>query len=208
MTGGQDRAAAVRRIALAAAVRSEYVREAIASTATPSLKGGALEPVPRFLPSSVPAALRPGGLIPNPLVSVAGDPPTRLDTILAGRTAVLTARRPGPGLVEFCRHHGLVLVRISAPGTHVPGEPRTQDDAGWTEARLADDMPPAAMRALTADPGLTVIVRPDRYVAAAEPQHRLPRLPWDVPATAGTASPAAACPPAHPDPASPLPAAS
>ena len=208
MTGGQDRAAAVRRIALAAAVRSEHVREAIASTATPSLKAGALRPVPRYLPSGIPAALRPGGLIPNPLVSVGDDPPARLDTILAGRAAVLTARRPGPGLVEFCRHHGLVLVRISAPGTHAPGEPRTQEDAGWTEVRLADDVPPAAMRALTADPALTVIVRPDGYVAAAEPRRRPPRLPWHVPATAGTASLAAAPPPAHCDPAGPLQAAS
>ena len=41
MTGGQDRAAAVRRIALAAAVRSERIRDAIASTATPRLTAGA-----------------------------------------------------------------------------------------------------------------------------------------------------------------------
>jgi hypothetical protein len=180
----------------------------MASTATPRLKAGALQPVPRFLPSGIPAALRPGGLIPNPLVSAGDDPPARLDTILAGRAAVLTARRPGPGLVEFCRHHGLVLVRISAPGTRTPGGPGTQEDAGWTEVRLADDAPPAGMRALTANPALTIIVRPDRVVAAAEPRHRLPRLPWDVPATAGTASPAAAPPPAQPDPAGPLPAAS
>ena len=43
MTGGQDRAAAVRRVALAAAVRVAPVREAIASTATPRLKAGALQ---------------------------------------------------------------------------------------------------------------------------------------------------------------------
>jgi 3-(3-hydroxy-phenyl)propionate hydroxylase len=207
MTGGQDQAAAARRIALAAAVRSRHVRGAMASTATPRLKAGALQPVPCFQPSLIPAALRPGGLIPNSLVSVGDEPPARLDTILAGRTAVLTARRPGPGLVEFCRHHGLVLVRISAPGTRAPGGPGTQD-AEWTEARLADDAPPAGMRALTANTALTIIVRPDRVVAAAEPRHRLPRLPWDVPATTGTASPAAAPPPAQPDPAGPLPAAS
>ena len=43
MTGGQDRAAAVRRIALAAAVRSDRIRQAMASTATPRLKTGALQ---------------------------------------------------------------------------------------------------------------------------------------------------------------------
>ena len=206
MTGGQDRAAAVRRIALAAAVRSEHVRQAIASTATPPLKAGALRAVPLFQ-TDIPAALRPGGLIPNPLVSAGDDPPVRLDTILAGRTAVLTARRPGPGLVEFCRHYGLVLVRISAPGTSTPGEPGTPEDAGWIEVRLAGDAPPAGMRGLTANPALTVIVRPDRVVAAAERRYRLPRLPWCIPATAGTASPAAAPPPAQCDPAGPLPAA-
>ena len=49
MTGGQDRAAAVRRIALAAAVRSERVCQAMGSTATPRLKTGALQHPPRRL---------------------------------------------------------------------------------------------------------------------------------------------------------------
>ena len=100
MTGGQDRAAAVRRIALAAAVRSERVCQAMGSTATPRLKAGALQRPPRrLILSGIPAALRTGGLIPNPLVSAGDGPPVRLDAILAGRTAVLTARRPdaGPG---------------------------------------------------------------------------------------------------------------
>src|SRR5580704_12984673 len=86
MTGGQDRAAAIRRIALAAAVRSNRIRQAMASTATPRLKAGALQHAPRHPhPAGIPAALRPGGLIPNPLVSTGDGPPVRLDTILAGR---------------------------------------------------------------------------------------------------------------------------
>ena len=44
MTGGQDQAAAVRRVALAAAVRVAPVRDALAATATPRLKAGALQP--------------------------------------------------------------------------------------------------------------------------------------------------------------------
>ena len=59
MTGGQDRAAAVRRIALAAAVRSKHVRQAMASTATPRLKAGALQPVQRFQPSTFPPRCGP-----------------------------------------------------------------------------------------------------------------------------------------------------
>ena len=206
MTGGQDRAAAAR-IALAAAVRSEHVREAMASTATPRLKAGALQPVPRFLPSGIPAALRAGGLIPNPLVSADDGPPVRLDTILAGRTAMLTARRPRTALAGFCRRHGLALVRISTPGTHTHSGPGTQEDGGWIDVRLADDAPPAGMRALTANPALTVIVRPDRVIAAAGIRCRLPRLPWYVPVTAARGHAAATHPPADADPADPLSAA-
>ena len=56
MTGGQDRATAIRRIALAAAVRSTLVCEAMGSTATLRLKTGALQRVPRR--SSGPARPR------------------------------------------------------------------------------------------------------------------------------------------------------
>ena len=131
MTGGQDRAAAVRRVALAAAVRSEHVRQAMASTATPRLKAGALHPASRLLPFGIPAALRPGGLIPNPLVSAGDGPQARLDTVLAGRAAVLTARRPGPALAGFCRRHGLVLIRItSAPANGDRSRPERKRTAG------------------------------------------------------------------------------
>jgi 3-(3-hydroxy-phenyl)propionate hydroxylase len=206
MTGGQDRAAAVRRIALAAAVRSERVCQAMGSTATPRLKTGALQPSPRrFLPSGIPPALRAGGLIPNPLVSVGDGAPVRLDAILAGRPAVLTARRPDAGLADFCRRHGLVLVRISrTSGTGTPPGPGAQQDAGWIDVRLLGDAAPVGLRALAADPALTVLVRPDRVVAAAGTRSRPPRLPWHIPAAAGPERPATAPPAAHPESASPV----
>jgi 3-(3-hydroxy-phenyl)propionate hydroxylase len=209
MTGGQDRAAAVRRIALAAAVRSERVCQAMGSTATPRLKAGALQHARRRpFGSGIPAALRTGGLIANPLVSTGDGPPVRLDAILAGRTAVLTARRPDARLVNFCCRYGLALVRIgSKSGPDTPAGPGAKEDADWIEVRLASDTPPAAIRTLIADPSLTVIVRPDRAVAAVEPRYRLPRVPWHIPASAVRGNPATARPPAQPDPADPLPAA-
>jgi 3-(3-hydroxy-phenyl)propionate hydroxylase len=202
MTGGQDRAAAVRRIALAAAVRSDRICQAMGSTATPRLKAGALQPSPRrFLPSGVPPALRVGGLIPNPLVSAGDGTPVRLDAVLAGRPAVLTARRPDAGLAGFCRRHGLVLARISTPGTEPPG---TQQDAGWIDVRLACDAAPAGLRALVADPALTVLIRPDRVVAAVGTRSRQPCLPWNIPAATGPERPATAPPAAHLEPAPPV----
>ncbi len=210
MTGGQDRAAAVRRIALAAAVRSDSICQAMGSTATPRLKAGALQRPPRrMILSGIPSALRIGGLIPNPLVSTGGGPPVRLDTILAGRPAVLTARRPDPALTDFCRRHGLVLVRISS--THAAGttgRPGADPGAGWIDVHLASDGRPAGLPALAvlgSNPALTVLVRPDRVIAAVAPRCRLPRLPWPTPATAGRGSPVTAHPPAHPDHARPFP---
>ena len=167
-----------------------------------------MQPVPRFRPSGIPAALRPGGLIPNPLVSAGDGTPVRLDAILAGRTAVLTARRPDPALTGFCRRHGLALVRInSTPGTQTPGGPGTQQDTGWTDVRLADGTPPAGMGALAAHPALTVIVRPDRAIAAARTRYRLPRMPWPIPATAAREHTAATQPSANAGTADPLPTA-
>ena len=118
---------------------------------------------------------------------------------------MLTARRPDAALAGFCRRHGLVLVRISSTsGTGAPAGPGAQPDAGWIDVRLAGDAAPAGLRALAADPALTVLVRPDRVVAAVGTRSRLPRLPWNIPAAAGPERPATAPQAAHPESAVPV----
>jgi hypothetical protein len=153
------------------------------STATPRLKTGALQHAPRRLfGSGIPAALRIGGLIANPLVTADDSTPVRLDTVLAGRTAVLTARRPDAALADYCRRHGLVLLRINSEADRPAADP----DAGWIDIRpvgdeRAADLP--ALAVLGSNRALTVTVRPDRVIAAAEPR--------------GPASPAALAHPGH-----------
>jgi 3-(3-hydroxy-phenyl)propionate hydroxylase len=197
MTGGQDRAAAVRRIALAAAVRSDRVCELIASTATPRLKTGALQQRPPLLRPRTPATVRPGGLIANPLVSIrAGMPmgdgasagegaPVRLDAVLGGRTAVLTTGQPSAELVDLCRRHRLLLVKISDTAGSAPrATAGARAAGGWAEVCLDDGSGGACFQALTRGRELTIIVRPDRVIAAVATRGRLPRLPWSVPAAA------------------------
>jgi 3-(3-hydroxy-phenyl)propionate hydroxylase len=209
MTGGQDRAAAVRRVALAAAVRSARLRDAMASTATPRLKTGALQHTSRrSLLAGVPAALRPGGLIPNPLVTTGDGAAVRLDDILAGQAAVLTGRRSDAGLAGFCHRHGLALVQVgeTTPSTTNPRQPGVGADTDRISIGLAADRRTAGLQALAANPALMVIVRPDRVIAAVERRHRLPRVPWLIPDPALRTRPAPAHPPAQTDPAGPFPA--
>jgi hypothetical protein len=110
--------------------------------------------------------LRVGALIPNPMLCLADGKQVRLDDVLDGAPALLAGRRPEPELLDLCREHGITPVRITA-------QPDTSTDTAWVEARLA--------RALADDPSLTVLVRPDRVIAAVANRCQPPRLPWTVP---------------------------
>jgi 3-(3-hydroxy-phenyl)propionate hydroxylase len=185
MTGGQDRAAAVRRVALAAAVRVAPVRGALAATATPRLKTGALRrPGRGRMPIRPGPRVRPGSLIPNPLVRAPAATPVRLDAILAGRTTVLTARQPEAALTDLCDRYGIQLLRVRPENT--PDEPARRGSPPasrpdhWIEVRLAGGEPSGPMRALIARPGLAILVRPDRVIAAAASGRRLPVVPWPI----------------------------
>jgi 3-(3-hydroxy-phenyl)propionate hydroxylase len=177
MTGGQDGAAAVRRLLLAAAVRSTRVRDAVASTATPPLRTGALHHAPAL--SRPPRTLRVGALIPNPMLRLANGKQLRLDDVLDGAPVMLTGRRPEPDLLALCHEHGITPVRITAEPARC-AEPTTSADTAWVEARLAPDRT-SRLQALADDPSLTVLVRPDRVIAAVANRCQPPRLPWNVP---------------------------
>jgi 3-(3-hydroxy-phenyl)propionate hydroxylase len=184
MTGGQDRPAAVRRAALAVAVRSPRIRETIASTATPRLKTGALQHAPRL--QGARTSLRIGSLIPNPLVHADDIGPVRLDDVLQGRTAVLTGHEPAPDMAGLCGRHNLLLIRIRpAPQAGNSGQ-ATDTRAGpagdWIDVRPGPGGQAAGLHALTRHPQLSIIVRPDRIIASAATRSRLPRLPWSTPA--------------------------
>jgi 3-(3-hydroxy-phenyl)propionate hydroxylase len=164
MTGGQDRAAAVRKLLLSQAVRSGRIRDLVGSTVTPPLRDGALRKT--SILHRPPRSLRVGALIPNPRVWFPSGKQVRLDDVLQGTTAVLAARRPEPDLLALCHRHGITAVRITT-------DPSTEPGAGWVTAQLT-----GGLRALVHDPGLTVLVRPDRVIAAVTTRCRPPRLPW------------------------------
>jgi len=205
MTGGQDRAAAVRRVALAAAVRIPPVRDALAATATPRLKVGALQRGTWRMPGRPGSRVRPGSLIPNPLVLVPGAAPVRLDTLLAGRITMLITREPEAALADLCDRYGIQLLRVraaTAPDDPArPGSPAARQPGRaprrWIEVRLVGGEPTGPMQAMLARPALSVLVRPDRVIAATADGHRLPAVPWPIrPHT--TAQPKAIAPGSQP----------
>jgi hypothetical protein len=120
----------------------------------------------------------------NPLVKVTG-------------LASLEVVWPGPAGYRGKALYTRFWKISSTPGTGAPGRSGADPDAGWTDVHLAADPRPACLQALAANPALTVIVRPDRVIAAVEPQCRLPRLPWPTPAAVTRTYPALAHPPAH-----------
>ncbi|WP_426514940.1 hypothetical protein ACPPVO_43305 [Dactylosporangium sp. McL0621] len=172
MTGGQDRAAAIRKLALGAVMRSTRVQELVGSTVTPRLRTGALQRTSAL--SRVPGRLRPGGLIPNPTCAM-GSSQARLDDALGGQTAVVTGRCPEPHLLDACRAQGILPIRVVGDAS---ADAATPTDTGWLTVHL--NGPGGGLRALVDDPTLTVVVRPDRVIAAVTTRSEVLRLPWTV----------------------------
>lgn len=189
MTGGQDRAALLRRVAVAVVFRSARARELVGNPTSPRLRTGALQPVPRLAgvprgPARAPQGLAVGGLIANPVVQLPDGAQVRLDDVLGARTAVLTGRDPEPALVELCREQGVLLVQLRPATARAAGSAPAGGSGGAAGGepvvvRLSAARP-QELDALVADPGLAVLVRPDRVVAAVATEGALPRVPWAV----------------------------
>jgi 3-(3-hydroxy-phenyl)propionate hydroxylase len=117
----------------------------------------------------------------------------RLDAVLAGQAAVLTAREPDQPLADLCERYGLALLRIRpgcVPDSCVPdnspvpvreaAEGDIVDPAPWTDVWLPARDPAGPVRALLADPGLSVLIRPDRVIAAVAAGCRPLAVPWPI----------------------------
>jgi hypothetical protein len=101
------------------------------------------------------------------VLCLAGGKQVRLDDVLDGTPAMLTAARPEPGLVDACRRNGISLVRVAG----VQPQPA---HAGCIDAPGRS----TGLQALVGDPSLMVLVRPDRVIAAIGTRSQPPRLPW------------------------------
>jgi len=143
LTGGQDRAAIIRRIALAGLCRVPGFSTAVVDSASPRLTGSALL-ARRRLSRRDPA----GRLCPQPTIT-AGPDQGRLDDLLGGGWALLT---DGPADAPAGVRH----IDISA-----------LDPAGAAQLR----------QWLRKHRTHTVLVRPDRIIAATGPRALITRIP-------------------------------
>ena len=165
MSGGQDRAAQVRRVAVALAVKSPHVRRAIAKPVTPALNRGALD---RSRVADRP--FRVGSLIPNPIVQTRQGDRLRLDAVLNDDTVLLTSDPVDPDVVHRCRRAAIPVMRLRRVT-----DAATADPSGAAELLIEGDA--GVFRHLLDRPGRAILVRPDRVIAATS-RHGIPRPPW------------------------------
>ena len=160
MTGGQDKAAHVRRIALAVATRIPGTTDKVLDAAPPRFPDG--------------VAVRrtgrrdriTGGPAPQPYVHAAGQR-QRLDDVTGNGHTVLVVGEPHPILVADARRAGATVVRLVSPGPTPSTEPASYQVAIDEDGHLLEWF----RRGRTA----AVLVRPDHVVQAREPQ-RMPGL--------------------------------
>ncbi|MFI9273139.1 bifunctional 3-(3-hydroxy-phenyl)propionate/3-hydroxycinnamic acid hydroxylase [Kitasatospora sp. NPDC052896] len=161
MTGGQDRAAAVRRSVLGAACRIPGLTAAVGRDLSPPLKPG---PLVRRAP--LPGRRLAGTLCPQPWVVTADGRRTRLDDLLGDAFTLLTAVPPSPSLRAAADAVGARVIRIGGRATG-PDETAVRDDGtlgAWLRRGRAD----------------AVLLRPDRVVLDSVPAGRRERAGLDT----------------------------
>ncbi|MEU3856463.1 bifunctional 3-(3-hydroxy-phenyl)propionate/3-hydroxycinnamic acid hydroxylase [Streptomyces sp. NPDC028722] len=141
MTGGQDRAAAVRRAVVGAACRIPGVTAAVSRDLSPALAAG---PLVRRRARLTGRTLT-GTFCPQPWARVDGRQ-VRLDDVLGDSFAVLTAVPPAPRVAA-------VATALAAPTIHVDGLGDDGTLAAWLASGRAD----------------AVLLRPDRVVLDTVP---------------------------------------
>ncbi len=141
MTGGQDRAAALRRAVVGAACRLPGVTSAVSRDLSPALTPG---PLVRRRPGLIKRGLT-GTFCPQPWVTVDGRR-TRLDDVLEDSFALLTAVPPTP-------HMTAVATALDAPTIHLDDLHDDGTLAAWLARGRAD----------------AVLLRPDRVVMDTVP---------------------------------------
>ena len=109
MTGGQDAAAHVRRVALAIACRIPGTTDKILDSAPPHLADG-----PRVRRVGRRDKVS-GGLLPQPWVEIEGRR-ALLDDALGDGYALVVAGEPAPALVVAAERAGIALVRVASDG--------------------------------------------------------------------------------------------
>ncbi|MFJ6986010.1 MULTISPECIES: bifunctional 3-(3-hydroxy-phenyl)propionate/3-hydroxycinnamic acid hydroxylase [unclassified Streptomyces] len=142
MTGGQDRAAALRRTAVTAAARIPGVTARAARDLSPALRAGPLVQRRTGHPRGLP-----GTSAPQPWARTGAGDRVRLDQLLGDSFAVLTAVPPTPSLRALAAALGARIVPVTDTG----------DDgtlAAWLRAGRAD----------------AALLRPDRVVMDVVPR--------------------------------------
>lgn len=148
MTGGQDRAAAVRKGILAVGVRLPGFTRAVLNQAAPPVAGGALASRPRARRSPV------GRPVPQPWVEHDGRR-VRLDEVLGSGFAVVVSTPPTWRIRYLAE-------RLDARLVHVISVEEAQRSSGRTVAVI--DVTGTFQRWLDSTGGEGVVVRPDRIV--------------------------------------------
>lgn len=148
MTGGQDRAAAVRKGILAVGVRLPGFTRAVLNQAAPPVTGGPLASGPRPRRSPV------GRLVPQPWVEHDGRR-VRLDEVLGAGFAVAVSTPPSWPIRYLAE-------RLDARVVHVVSVGEAQRSSGRTETVV--DATGTFRRWLDSTGGEAIVVRPDRIV--------------------------------------------